>query len=166
MLNVGLPFALKPLPKIGLSMKGGTYVLSESGYYSSLGTASSGKEIGEQIKRLRELWSAAFNARDLETSLLFYADDAVVLPPNGVAVRGISAIRDLLKSIFDAGDPEGKSEQNQIECSGNMAVEVGACTMQTHGDGGTRPDTGRYMATWRRQENGEFKITVNVWSTN
>ena len=140
-------------------------MLSESGY-SSLGTASSGKEIDEQIKRLRELWAEAFNARDLETSLLFYADDAVVLPPNGIAVRGVEAIRDLLKSMFDAGHSEGKFEQSQIEYSGNMAVEVGAYTVQTHGDGGTRQDTGRYMATWRRQENGEFRITVNVWSTN
>jgi len=140
-------------------------MLSESGY-SSPGIASSGKGIDEQIKRLRELWAEAFNARDLETSLLFYADDAVVLPPNGIAVRGAEAIRDLLKSMFDAGHSEGKFEQSQIEYSGNMAVEVGAYTVQTHGDGGTRQDTGRYMATWRRQENGEFRITVNVWSTN
>lgn len=140
-------------------------MLSQSGY-SSLGTASSGKGIGEQIKRLRELWADAFNARDLETSLFFYADDAVVLPPNGIAVRGAEAIRDLLKSMFDAGHSEGKFEQSQIEYSGNMAVEVGAYTVQTHGDDGTRQDTGRYMATWRRQENGEFRITVNVWSTN
>ncbi|MGB7023767.1 MAG: DUF4440 domain-containing protein [Candidatus Acidiferrales bacterium] len=140
-------------------------MLSEPGY-SSLGTASSGKDIGEQIKRLRELWAEAFNARDLETSLLFYAGDAVVLPPNGIAVRGAEAIRDLLKSMFDEGHPKGKFEQNQIEYSGNMAVEVGAYTMQTHGDGGMRQDTGRYMATWRRQEDGEFRITVNVWSTN
>lgn len=140
-------------------------MLSQSGY-SSLGTASSGKGIGEQIKRLRELWADAFNARDLETSLFFYADDAVVLPPNGIAVRGVEAIRDLLKSMFDAGHSEGKFEQSQIEYSGNMAVEVGAYTVQTHGDDGTRQDTGRYMATWRRQENGEFRITVNVWSTN
>lgn len=140
-------------------------MLSQSGY-SSLGTASSGKGIGEQIKRLRESWADAFNARDLETLLFFYADDAVVLPPNGIAVRGVEAIRDLLKSMFDAGHSEGKFEQSQIEYSGNMAVEVGAYTVQTHGDDGTRQDTGRYMATWRRQENGEFRITVNVWSTN
>ncbi|HXT72439.1 MAG TPA: DUF4440 domain-containing protein [Candidatus Angelobacter sp.] len=138
---------------------------SESSY-SSLGTAPSENEIGEQITRLRQLWVDAFNARDLETSLLFYADDAVVLPPSGVAVRGAEAIRDLLKSMFDAGHPEGKFEQNQIEYSGNMAVEVGDYTVLVHADGGTRQDTGRYMATWRRQENGEFRITVNVWSTN
>lgn len=148
-----------------LSMKRGAPMLSESGY-SNLGTASSGNEIGEQIKLLRELWADAFNARDLETSLLFYADDAVVLPPNGIAVRGASAIRDLLKSMFDAGAPKGKFEQNQIEYSGNMAVEVGDYTVLMHADGSARQDKGRYMATWRRQENGEFRITVNVWSTN
>lgn len=140
-------------------------MLSESGY-SNLRTASSGKETGEQIKRLRQLWADAFNARDLETSLLFYADDAVVLPPNGVAVRGAEAIRGLLKSMFDADHPEGKFQQNRIEYSGNMAVEVGDYTVLTRADGDTRQDTGRYMATWRRQENGEFRITVNVWSTN
>ena len=140
-------------------------MLSESGY-SSLGMVPSGKEIGEQIKRLRKLWAEAFNARDLATSLLFYADDAVVLPPDGVAVRGAEAIRELLKSMFDSGYSEGKFQQSQVEYSGNMAVEVGDYTVLVHADGGTRQDTGRYMATWRRQENGEFRITVNVWSTN
>lgn len=164
-LNVEPPSVLRLLSKRGISMKGGNLMLSQSGY-SSLGTASSGNEIGEQIKRLRKLWAEAFNARDLESSLLFYADDAVVLPSNGIAVRGAEAIRDLLKSMFDAGHSEGKFEQSQIEYSGNMAVEVGDFTVLIHADGGTRLDTGRYMATWRRQEDGEFKITVNVWSTN
>jgi len=140
-------------------------MLSQSGH-SSLGTASSGSGIGEQIRRLRELWAEAFNARDLEGSLLFYADDAVVLPSNGIAVRGAEAIRDLLKSIFDAGHSQGKFEQSHIECSGNMAVEVGDYTVLIHANGGTRQDTGRYMATWRRQKDGEFRISVNVWSTN
>jgi len=138
---------------------------SESSY-SSLGTVPSENEIGEQITRLRQLWVDAFNARDLETSLLFYADDAVVLPSNGIAVRGAEAIRDLLKSIFDAGHSQGKFEQSHIECSGNMAVEVGDYTVLIHANGGTRQDTGRYMATWRRQKDGEFRISVNVWSTN
>ena len=164
-LNVEPASVLKPLSKRHIFMKGGKLMLSQSGY-SSLGTASSGREVGEQIKRLRELWAEAFNARDLESSLLFYADDAVVLPSNGIAVRGAEAIRDLLKSMFDAGHSNGKFEQSQIEYSGNMAVEIGAYTLQTHCDGGTRQDTGRYMATWRRQEDGEFRITVNVWSTN
>ncbi|MGH9727470.1 MAG: YybH family protein [Candidatus Acidiferrales bacterium] len=132
---------------------------------SRYSTASSGKEIDEQIKSLRALWAQAFNARDLEASLFFYADDAVVLPPNGVAVRGFSAIREFLKSMFDAGYSDGKFEQNQIEYSGNMAVEVGAYSVRARRDGGVRHDAGKYMATWRRQENGEFRITVNVWST-
>ncbi len=145
-------------------MKGGKLMLSQSGY-SDLGTASSGNAISEQIKRLRKLWAEAFNARDLESSLLFYADDAVVLPSNGIAVRGAEAIRDLLKSMFDAGHSQGRFEQSQIEYAGNMAVEVGDYKVVIHADGGARQDTGRYMATWRRQQDGEFRITVNVWST-
>ncbi|HEV2617601.1 MAG TPA: SgcJ/EcaC family oxidoreductase [Candidatus Acidoferrales bacterium] len=135
-------------------------MLSHSDY-----SASSGKEIDEQVKHLRGLWTRAFNARDLEASLFFYADDAVVLPPNGVAIRGASAIREFLKSMFDAGYSDGKFEQDQIEYSGNMAVEVGAYTVQARRDGATRQDAGKYMATWRRQEDGEFRITVNVWSS-
>ncbi|HKV27347.1 MAG TPA: DUF4440 domain-containing protein [Candidatus Acidoferrales bacterium] len=130
------------------------------------GIARSGKEIDDEIKRLRASWAHAFNARDLEASLFFYADDAVVLPPNGVAVRGASAIRGLLESMFDAGHSEGRFRQTQIEYSGNMAVEVGAYTIQANCDGRIQQDAGRYMATWRRQENGEFRITVNVWSTD
>src|SRR5579872_6644137 len=91
---------------------------------------------------------------------------SVVLPPDGVAVRGAEAIRELLKSMFDSGYSEGKFQQSQVEYSGNMAVEVGDYTVLMHAEGGMRQDTGRYMATWRRQENGEFRITVNVWSTN
>ncbi|MHB8525219.1 MAG: YybH family protein [Candidatus Acidiferrales bacterium] len=126
----------------------------------------SGKAMEGQIRRLRELWAEAFNARDLGASLIFYADDAVVLPPNGIAVRGIVAIRDLLESIFDRGYSHGRFEQSHIEYSGNMAVEVGVYMVQTHLAGTLHESEGRYMATWRRQQNGEFRITVNVWSSN
>jgi len=130
------------------------------------GKKGSGKETEAQIKRLRELWAEAFNARDLDASLIFYADDAIVLPPNGITARGVAAIRDLLKSIFEAGYLQGRFEQSHIEYSGNMAVEVGVYTVQTHRAGTLHENQGRYMATWRRQQNGEFRITVNVWSSN
>ena len=49
----------------------------------------------EQIRKLDELWSATAAKNDLEGTLSFYADDAVVLPGNAPIVTDKKAIREL-----------------------------------------------------------------------
>ncbi|HKF51214.1 MAG TPA: SgcJ/EcaC family oxidoreductase [Candidatus Acidoferrales bacterium] len=118
------------------------------------------------IRRLRDLWAEAFNERDLDRVVSFYAEDAVELPLNGTpAVHGISAIRESMKSSFSSRFTDLKVRQTQVGYTEPLAVEL-ATYMVTRNvrNGEAKQENGRLVATWRRDANGRFKITISVWS--
>ncbi len=43
-------------------------------------------------------WSNAFETRDLEAIVSYYAEDVIVLPPNMPAVVGKQAAREVIRS--------------------------------------------------------------------
>ncbi|MGC1106325.1 MAG: nuclear transport factor 2 family protein [Candidatus Acidiferrales bacterium] len=121
---------------------------------------------GGDIRLMREKWVEAFNRRDVEGVVSFYAEDAVELPLNGApAVSGIAAIRELVKSMFAAGFSELKVRQTQVGYTEPLGVELATYAVKSRaGQTQLWRETGRLVATWRRGENGEFKITISVWS--
>ncbi len=121
---------------------------------------------GGDIGRLREKWVEAFNRHDVEGVVSVYAEDAVEMPLNGApAASGIAAIRDLVKSMFAAGFSELKVRQTQVGYTEPLGVELATYSIRSRaGNAQLWRETGRLVATWRRGENGEFKITISVWS--
>jgi uncharacterized protein (TIGR02246 family) len=134
---------------------------SESGE----GANSSDLDRGD-IRHLREKWVEAFNRHDVEGVVRVYAEDAVELPLNGApAVSGIAAIRDLVKSMFASGFGELKVRQTQVGYTEPVGVELATYSIKSRaGKAQLWSETGRLVATWRRGENGEFKISISVWS--
>lgn len=129
-------------------------------------SASPADQSGREILRLREKWVEAFNRHDLDGVLSFYTEDAAELPLNGTpAVNGIVAIRALLKSTFDAGFGELKIRQTQVGYTEPLGIELATYSANSNVRNGHSPNhMGRLVATWRRSETGEFKITISVWS--
>lgn len=130
-------------------------------------TSSPGRKRSDDVRHLREMWVEAFNNHDVESVLRFYAEDAVELPLNGApAVNGTTAIRELLNSIFAAGFCELKVWQTQVGYTDPLAVELATYTVRPRPGNGasTKEEKGRLVATWRRAENGQFRITIGVWS--
>src|SRR5713226_7554143 len=64
--------------------------------------AAGSKGAGEQAVRDADAqWAKAAAAKDLDKTVSFYADDAVVLPPNDTAKTTKDAIRTLWKGELD-----------------------------------------------------------------
>jgi ketosteroid isomerase-like protein len=129
-------------------------------------SVSPADQSGRDIFRLREKWIEAFNRHDVDGVVSLYAEDAAELPLNGTpAVNGIAAIRALVKSTFDAGFGELKIRQTQVGYTEPLAMELATYSVNSRiGNGHFRSEMGRLVATWRRSGNGEFKITISVWS--
>ncbi|HEV2304786.1 MAG TPA: SgcJ/EcaC family oxidoreductase [Candidatus Acidoferrales bacterium] len=134
---------------------------------SEVARPNPGQEIGDQVARLRQMWADAFNQQDAEELVSFYAEDAVMLPPNAPAAIGSAAIRELVKRMFSAGVYDLRITQKQVEYTGPLAVEIATYTLKIHtGQNGVRNESGRLVTTWRRAANGEFQITISVWSAS
>jgi uncharacterized protein (TIGR02246 family) len=107
-------------------------------------------------------WEAALNAGDIEAVAALYESDARLLPPNAEMQTGPDAVRALFGGMIDAG-LTGKLDSMETQVAGDYAYNVGAYTL-TAGD--TVVDTGKYMETWHRGDDGQWRYSNDIWNSD
>jgi uncharacterized protein (TIGR02246 family) len=119
------------------------------------------------IRKIGDEWAAHWNAHELDKVVESYAPDAVYLPPHHAAVHGREAIRDYLKGPLAHGATELSYEVTFIRQSGDLAYDVGRYSMTVpQKEGSPRKDRGKYLAVWKRQPDGQWKIAADSWSSD
>ena len=109
-------------------------------------------------------WSKAAAAKDLDKTVSFYADDAVVLPPNQGAVTTKHGIRNLWKAFFDTlTEISWKTSRVEMAKSGDMGYLIGTYEM-TMKDG--TKDKGKYCEVWKKQADGKWKVSTDMFSSD
>jgi uncharacterized protein (TIGR02246 family) len=118
------------------------------------------------LRKLAQDWALACNTKHLDDLVDLYTPDAMVLRPNVPPVRSTQAIRELFFSVLEAGLGEVEMEPLRVEVFGEIAYEVGRCTMLAPtAMGKRREERGKYVILAARQA-GEWKIMVDCWSTD
>ena len=108
-------------------------------------------------------WSKAAGARDLDKTVSFYADDAIVLPPNEAAKTTNDAIRTLWKGLIDSvTDVSWKATRVEMAKSGEMASVSG--TYELTMKDGTK-DRGKYCEVWEKK-GGAWKCGTDIWNSD
>jgi len=131
---------------------------------SGTGAGLSRAEIA--LRKLAQDWALACNTKHVDDLVDLYAADAIVLRPNVSPVRSAAAIRELFCSVLDAGLGEVEMEPLRVEVFGDIAYEVGRCSMLAPtAMGKRREERGKYVILATRQA-GEWKIVVDCWSTD
>ena len=131
---------------------------------SSCLLAADTEETEQALRDLDAQWSAAAGAKDLEKTVSFYADDAVVLPPNQPMVTSKDGIRNLWKGFLDSiSDMSWKATRVEIAKSGDLAVLTGTYEM-TMKDG--TKDRGKYCEVWEKKAEGKWKCGTDIWNSD
>jgi len=107
-------------------------------------------------------WEAALNAGDIEALTALYESDARLLPPNAEMQSGADAVRALFGSMIDAG-LTGKLNSVETKVAGDIAYNLGHYTLMA---GDTVVDTGKYMETWHRGEDGQWRYSNDIWNSD
>jgi len=108
-------------------------------------------------------WSKAAGAKDLDKTVSFYSDDAVVLPPNDAAVTTKDEIRNLWKGLIDSvTDVSWKASRVEMAKSGEMACLTG--TYELTMKNGTK-DRGKYCEVWEKK-GGTWKCGTDIWNSD
>jgi len=121
-----------------------------------------------QILQLDEAWSNAIASHDLERSLSFYSNDAVVFAPNAPMVKGSKAIRVaftpfMAKSISILN----KATAVKVARSCDMAWTYGTYTLSMPGASGKMiHDHGKWVEVWQKQPNGSWKCSADIFNTD
>ena len=96
--------------------------------------------------------------------MAFYADDAVIFPPNQPAVTNKDGIRNLWKRFLDSfTDISWKTTRVEVAKSGDMAILTGTYEM-TMTDGSK--DNGKYCEVWQNKADGKWKVGIDMFSSD
>jgi uncharacterized protein (TIGR02246 family) len=113
-------------------------------------------------------WSKAAEARDLDKSVSYYAEDAVFLTDKGAMVNGKNSIRMAWKDLVDPGAPKLTFATTYVEVarSGDMAYEYGTYKLVTEvKKGKPKEEKGKYATVWKKQRDGGWKVALDIDNT-
>jgi ketosteroid isomerase-like protein len=114
-------------------------------------------------------WSAAAQAKQADAWVAFYADDAVVLPPNDKMATNKDAIRKTITDLLALPGLSVSWQTTKAEAarSGDLAYTYGTYEL-TSDDASGKPtsDHGKYSEVWKKQADGSWKCIVDMWSSD
>jgi len=125
----------------------------------------------DAVKAFYRDWSQATATRGAEGYASFFAEDAVLLPPNAAPVSGRAAIRDWQeRSQKDATHrtlPESVSE-DELQVSGGLVIYRSTLKGQRVAKAGGEPEAfeSKYFDVLRRKADGGYEFTRRMWSSN
>ena len=121
------------------------------------------------LRKLDDEWSRAAGARDVEKTISYYSDDAVVMPPNIPTLTGKEAIRTLWKSMLDSPAFTGgwKASKVEVARSGDLAYVSGTYEFNEKDDNGKpMTDKGKFLEVWKKQPDGNWKCVADMFSSD
>lgn len=114
-------------------------------------------------------WSAAAQEHNADRWVAFYADDAVVLPPNDKMATSKDAIHKTITDLLALPGLSVSWQTTKAEAarSGDLAYTYGTYEL-TSNDARGRPTTdhGKYSEVWKKQADGSWKCIVDMWSSD
>src|SRR5262245_19388530 len=122
-----------------------------------------------ELRKLDEQWSDAAAKNDLETTLSFYSDDAVVLPGNAPIARDKKAIREIWAGMLAPGTAVSwKVTKAEVAESGELGYLYGTyeLTMKDAKGGPAVQDKGKLVEIWKKQADGSWKCIVDTYNSD
>lgn len=117
------------------------------------------------IEKAKRAWVAAFKAEDWDSLVDNYAEDAVLLPPDELAVTGREAIR----AYYGTDDDTSNEVFQTVSMGGDSHIVYAqgefSFTIQS-GDEAPADVSGKYIEIWEKQDDGNWLITHDIFNSN
>ena len=145
------------------------FLLSISAACQSGATSDTRAADEAALTKLDDEWSKAIGSRDVEKTISYYTDDALVMPPNIPTLTGKEPIRSLWKSMLGSPTFSGgwKATKVEVARSGDLAYVSGNYEFNEQDNSG-KPitDKGKYLEVWRKQLDGSWKCVANMFNSD
>ena len=119
------------------------------------------------LRNLDAEWSKAAGAKDLEKTVSYYTDDALILPPNIPTIQGKQGARTMWQGMFSVPGFGGGWKATKVEVSGDLGWVTGTYELsETDASGRPIVDKGKYLEVWRKQADGSWKCVADMFNTD
>ncbi len=123
--------------------------------------------VEQEIKDADARFAEAFNRGDTTALVLEHTPDVWVLPFDSPAKRGSDAVESDFRELLDAGWKNMSLESVEIGSEGNLAYNIGKYSVDVPTkEGISKRVTGKYVDTYKHQEDGSWKIYVTIFNTD
>ena len=114
------------------------------------------------VRQADSAWSVAASANDVDRMLSFYDANATFAGTNPATV-GLQQLRALWTQFFSSPGYHlsWKADRIEVAASGDLAYSLGHWEQTTVVNAQPRTDQGIYVAIWRRQPDGAWKVLVD-----
>jgi uncharacterized protein (TIGR02246 family) len=113
------------------------------------------------IETVMQTYAKAYRNNDPDAMAALYAEGAMLLPPGHELVKG----RDSVRAFWSRGMEAGfEMATVSIEVSGDAAYVVGRYYVPP--DDEDDAETGKYIIALRRERDGVWRITADIWNAD
>jgi len=124
-------------------------------------------EVRQQIEQAVARFVETFNRGDAAALAAMYDTAGVVLAPNAPPMRGRQNIEALWAGARQQGFKTLNLQVNSVELIGDHAIELGSYTLVVQPPGQAEmTDRGKYVAVWKRQGDGAWKVYRGAFNTS
>jgi ketosteroid isomerase-like protein len=124
-------------------------------------------KIEQALRDLDEQWSEVAGAKDVDKTVSYYSDDAVVMPPNAPSATTKEAIRALWKDLLTDAKISWKTKKVEVAQSGDLAFSSGTYEVTLNDPTGKSVnDHGKYIVVWEKQADGTWKCAADIWNSD
>lgn len=110
-------------------------------------------------------WSNAAVAKDVDRVASFYAQDAIVFPPDEPIAVGNVAARKVWASYFADPSYQISWKTTSAEVVKDTGWTAGTFQDSSKGsDGKTVAKNGKYVCVWRKRADGKWKAIRDIWN--
>jgi ketosteroid isomerase-like protein len=163
--NSGLDDTMKTKP-FALSV---CFALLSFAFFGTASAADTKSVIKQALRDADAQLSAAAAAKDLDKTVSYYSDDAIVMPPNTSAARTKEAIGNVLKDFLASpgATVTWKATKVEVAKSGDLACVSGIYEEMTiDASGKPGKERGKYLKVWQKQADGKWKCSADIWNSD
>jgi ketosteroid isomerase-like protein len=108
------------------------------------------------------------NASDADRCGAVWVADGALMPPHHPPVQGRQAIVEYLRSLFSRSTVGLRFTSSHIHLAGDTALEDVTYTavIGPRGDVSPIKDAGKALHAYRRQPDGSWKLSLDIWNSD
>jgi len=138
--------------------------------FTFAGTAAAADtKIEQALRDLDAKWSAAAGAKDIDKTVSYYSEDAVVMPPNAPSAKTRETIRSAWKEMLTTPGAAIRWKATKVEVAKAADLAYVSGTYEeamTDASGKSVKDHGKYVEVWKKQADGTWKVVADIWNSD